>query len=222
MKHGKSKLLLLLLCLTGFSAWGQSDAQFEQYLKLREKTEKKGENKGFWTVSLTGGVSLFQGEWDSDAKKVNLLTPYGKLNVARWFSSVWGLRWEASGGTQKNGLVRKNEPDTKGKFYFADSYLTVITNVMNWGTYKRANRPVGVYLFMGGGCAWTPARDNIPSQLSPAVIIGGELNFRLTDYWSLSLGAEGTIVKDHFNGYTGGRKYEGYVGATAGLVYRFP
>lgn len=222
MKLRKSKLLLLLFCLTGLSAWAQSDTQYEQYLSLREKTKKNGDNKGYWEVSLGGGISLYQGESDQEIKKTDLLTPYGKLSIGRWFSSVWGLRWEAGGGTQKNGHVRMHESETNGKFYFADSYLTVITNVMNWGTYKRRNRPVGIYLFLGGGGAWTPARERIPVQISFAAIVGGELNIRMTDYWSISLGMEGTIVKDHFNGYTGGRKYEGYAGATAGLVYRFP
>lgn len=218
----RNKLSLVILFLTGLSAWGQSYAQFEQYLSLREKSRQTGDNRGAWTVSLSGGVSLYQGESDGETSKTDLLTPYGKLTVARWFSSIWGIRCQVGGGTQKNNHVKMNEPDTHGKFYFADSYLTLITNLMNWGTYKRSNRPVGIYLFLGGGGAWTPARDLKSQEFSPAAILGGDLNIRMTDYWSLTLGIEGTLVKDHFNGYTGGRKYEGYAGVTAGLTYRFP
>lgn len=217
----RNKLSLVILFLTCLSAWGQSDAQFEQYLSLREKYRQIGDNKGYWTISLSGGISLYQGESDGIASKTDLLTPYGKLAVTRWFSSVWGIRWEAGGGTQKNSHVMMKEPDTKGKFYFADSYLMLITNLMNWGAYKRSNRPVGIYLFLGGGGAWTPARDRMPQEFSPAVIGGGDLNIRMTDNWSFTLGGEVTIVKDNFNGYTGGRKYEGYAGVTAGLAYRF-
>lgn len=218
----RNKLSLVLLFLAGLSAWGQSDAQFDHYLSLREKNRQTGDNKGYWAVSLSGGVSLYQGESDGGTSKIDQLSPYGKLTVARWFSSVWGIRWEAGGGTQKNSHVMMKEPDTKGKFYFVDSYLTLITNLMNWGTCKRSNRPVGVYLFLGGGGAWTPARDQKKQEFSPAAIGGVDLNIRMTDYWSFSLGIEGTIVKDNFNGYTGGRKFEGYAGVTAGLTYRFP
>lgn len=218
----RNKLSLVILLLTGLSAWGQSDAQFEQYLSLQEKSRQTSNNSGYWAVSLSGGISLYQGESDGEVSKKDLFTPYGKLVVARWFSSVWGIRWQASGGTQKNSHVMMKEPDTNGKFYFADTYLTFVTNLMNWGTYKSSHRPIGLYLYLGGGGAWTPERDGKSQEFSPAALLGGNLNIRMTDYWSLTLGLEGTIVKDNFNGYTGGRKYEGYAGVTAGMTYRFP
>lgn len=211
---------IIFFSLGVVSLSAQTPQDFQRYLDLRQQDVKICDNRAYWTVALSGGATLYQGESVRDVTKKELITPYGKLAVARWFSSVWGIRLQFDGGLQKNNAIKKREPDSTGKFYFADGYLGVITDVMNWGTYKRSNRPVSILLYGGGGVAWTPSRKPRPSQISPAILIGGQVNIRLTDTWSIGVELDGTIVKDNFNSYTGGRKYEGYIGVTAGLVYR--
>lgn len=211
-------IVLLGNCLFSLSA--QTAEDYRRYLELRQQELKISDNRGYWTVALSGGATLYQGESDGDVAIKELITPYGKLAVARWFSSVWGMRLQFDGGVQKNNAIKMREPDSTGNFYFADGYLGVITDVMNWGTYKRSNRPVSVLLYGGGGVAWTPSSQTKPSQISPGMLIGGQVNIRLTDTWSIAVELDGTIVKDNFNSHTGGRKYEGYTGVTAGLVYR--
>ena len=213
---------MFLFCLNVFSVLAQVEQNsFKSINSEEEVTQVEGNNGSYWTVSLSGGATLYQGEWDRDMKKADFITPYGKLSVARWFSSVWGIRMQMDGGVFKNGAVKIWEPDSNGKFNFVDGYLEFITNVMNWGESKDSNRPVSVYLYGGGGVAWTPARNDLSAKVSPGMILGGQVNFRLTDFWSIALEVDGTIVKDKFNSHTGGRKYEGTVGVTAGLVYRF-
>lgn len=213
--------VFILFCLNSISLLAQTEQEYHQYLSLQEQNMKLKNNQSYWTVSALGGMSLYQGEWDRGRKKVDLLTPYGKLNVARWFSSVWGLRLQLDGGVQKNSAVGMEGAGSSDKFYFVDSYLEAITDVMNWGRTKRLDRPVSVYLYIGAGGAWTPARTAKKAQLSPAAVLGGQINFRLDDFWSIALEVDGTIVKDNFNSHLGGRLYEGYMGASVGLVYRF-
>ncbi len=217
------KILFYSIVLWGscfFSLSAQTAEDYQRYLELRQQEVKISDNRGYWTVALSGGATLYQGESDGDVPKKKQITPYGKLAVARWFSSVWGMRLQFDGGLQKNSAIQMREPDSTGKFYFADGYLELITDVMNWGMYKRSNWPVSVLLYGGGGVAWTPSRTTKPSQISPAMLVGGQVNVRLTDTWSVGIELDGTIVKDNFNSHTGGRKYEGYTGITAGLVYR--
>lgn len=211
---------IVFFSLGMISLSAQTSPDFQRYLDLRQQEVKISDNRGYWAVALSGGATLYQGESDGDVTIKELITPYGKLAVARWFSSVWGVRLQFDGGIQKNNAIKMREPDSNSKFYFADGYLGVITDVMNWGTYKRSNRPVSVLLYGGGGVAWTPSRKTKPSQISPAMLIGGQVNIRLTNIWSVGVDLDGTIVKDNFNSHTGGRKYEGYTGITVGLVYR--
>lgn len=212
---------IILFGVNILSVSAQTEQDYLRYVNLRERSLQTGDNQCYWTVSLSGGGTLYQGEWDGKMNKLDFITPYGKLSVARWFSSVWGIRVQVDGGLQKNGAVKVREEESNGEFYFVDGYIGVITNIMNWGTYKRANRPLSICLYLEGGTAWTPSRKEVPAQISPAMLLGAQMNVRLTDYWSLALEIDGTIVKDNFNSYTGGRKFEGYAGATLGLVYRF-
>lgn len=217
------KILFYCIVLWGsclFSLSAQTAEDYQRYLELRQQAVEISDNRGYWTVGLSGGATLYQGESDGGVPKKKQITPYGKLAVACWFSSVWGMRLQFDGGLQKNSAIQIREPDSTGKFYFADGYLELITDVMNWGMYKRSNRPVSILLYGGGGVAWTPSRTTTPSQISPAMLIGGQINVRLTNAWSVGVELDGTIVKDNFNSHTGGRKYEGYTGITAGLVYR--
>lgn len=212
---------MLLFCLNVVSVFAQVEQESSGNTNPDIQVLQTGDNSSYWTVSLSGGTTLYQGEWDGDMKKADFITPYGKLSVARWFSSVWGLRMQLDGGVFKNGAVKVKEVDSDGKFYFADGYVEFITNVMNWRAEKNSNRPVSVFLYTGVGGAWTPSRNEFSAKISPAMILGGQVNFRLTDFWSVALEMDGTIVRDKFNSHTGGRKLEGYMGVTAGLVYRF-
>lgn len=212
---------ILLLCANVYILFAQTDADYERYLSLREQSTKIQDNRGFWTLALSGGGTLYQGESDGGGAIKELVTPYGKLVVARWFNAVWGMRLQLDGGVQKNTIIQMREPDSNGEFVFVDGYLELVTNIMNWGATKRSNRPVSVYLYGGAGMAWTPSRESFPAQTSPAVMLGGQLNVRLSDIWSVNLELDATLVKDNFNSHTGGRSFEGYAGATVGLVYRF-
>ncbi|RHJ94907.1 hypothetical protein [Parabacteroides bouchesdurhonensis] len=224
MKSRKSIVLFILFFLyPAYFLHAQSEEVIRKYVTLRKQTSYVRDNKGFWSVSLAGGTNVYFGEKDLSfgANLEKRLSPYGKLTVTRWLSSVWGFRAQIDGGYFKNEALREEERNDKGKFYFMDGSLQVVTNVMNWGTYKRTNRPVSIYIYAGGGMIWSPGRRDAPSQYSPAVVIGGQLNVRMSDYWSIFLEGDGTVIKDNFNNYTGGRKFEGYSGLVLGLTYRF-
>lgn len=201
----------------------QSEESVNRYLALRESSRRTLDNSGHWSVTLSGGGSAYFGEYDMTFTKNfgDWVAPIGKIAVSRWFSSAWGVRFQADGGIFKNYRVEMEESSTQGEFYYADGYLQVITNVMNWGHIKRTQRPVSILLVGGLGMAWTPSREFVPAQFTPAALLGGQLNIRMTDFWSLALEIDGTIVKDNFNSHTGGRKYEGWATATIGLAYRF-
>lgn len=216
-------LILLRLFAVAFPLSAQSEASVNRYLAMRESAQRTVDNSGYWSVSLSGGGAAYFGEFDMALNKGvgDWVAPMGKVTVARWFSSVWGVRFQADGGVFKSQMMEMEDLSAKGQFYYADGYLQVITNVMNWGRVKRTQRPVSILLVGGVGMAWTPSRKLAPTQFTPAALLGGQLNIRMTDFWSLALEADGTFVKDSFNSRTGGRKYEGWATATIGLVYKF-
>lgn len=216
-------LLLFFSVLEGIEFLSaQSDASVHRYLALRESSKHTMDNSGHWSVSLSAGGTAYFGEMDmSFSKSGDWVCPFGKVTVTRWFSSVWGLRFQVDGGQFKNYAVKEEDPSKKGLFNYVDGYLEVVTNVMNWGHDKRIQRPISIFLLGGVGMVWTPARTSVPMRISPSVILGGQLNIRMTDYWSLALEIDGTIVKDDFNSRIGERLYEGYATVSMGLVYRF-
>ncbi|WP_159063582.1 hypothetical protein [Parabacteroides bouchesdurhonensis] len=225
MKSGKNVFFFILFFLCPVCLLhAQSEESIHKYVSLRKQTSYVRDNKGSWTVSLAGGTNVYFGENDlsSGTSPDKRLSPYGKLTVSCWLSSVWGFRAQIDGGYFKNQAVREEDDRNKGEFYFMDGYLQVITNIMNWGTYKRTNRPVSVYIYAGGGMIWTPDRKHAPAQYSPAAVLGGQLNVRINDYWSIYLECDGSIIKDNFNNHTGERTYEGAAGLALGLTYRFP
>lgn len=216
-------LTMLGACGNGGRLCAQADSNIDRYVALHEASRRTMDNAGYWSVSLSAGGSAYFGEFDMGFASGlgEWLSPIGKVTVARWFSSVWGVRFQADGGMLKNHVVRLQDPSTKGQFYYADGYLQAISNVMNWGSVKRSNRPVSILLIGGVGMAWTPSRRHIPTQFTPAAVLGGQLNIRMNDHWSLALEIDGTIVKDNFNSRIGGRRYEGWATGSVGLVYRF-
>lgn len=220
----KAFKLSCIFLLFSSSLFAQSEASINRYLALRELSRQARENADYWSVSLSGGGTAYWGEKDMAFTNTlgDSMAPFGKLTVARWFSSVWGLRLQVDGGLFKNYIVAEEEdPITKGEFRYMDGYLEVVTNVLNWGANKRSQRPISICILGGFGMAWTPTRNTFSAKYSPAAILGGQLNIRMTDYWSLALELDGTIVKDNFNSHIGGRKYEGWATVSVGLAYRF-
>ena len=79
---------MLLFCLNVVSVFAQVEQESSGNTNPDIQVSQTGDNSSYWTVSLSGGATLYQGEWDGDMKKADFITPYGKLSVARWFSSV--------------------------------------------------------------------------------------------------------------------------------------
>ena len=214
--------LIIGLFFVSNNVFSQSEEAFEKYLILRNNHIRKMSNSGFWSISLSGGAVTYHGE-NNQPFRGNIskwLSPYGKLTVSRWINSVWGVRLQVNGGYMKNEYTRIKNPESEGQMYFVDSYIGVVTNVMNWGSYKRLQRPVSLYLYGEGGMAWTPARHSIPEQWAPAALIGARLNIRLTDHWSVLFDIDRTFIDDKFNGSSDNHKCEGYTAVASGLSYR--
>lgn len=219
----RTGIILGVFLLVTSSLHAQTEQEYLDYLSLKDSTERKVEHRSFWTVSVLGGAMVYRGEKDRLYKKnlTNWISAFGKASCSYWFSPVWGLRMQAGGGSQKNYAVEEEDPSTHGRFTYLDAHIGVITNVLNWGYRKRSHRPVSLCAFAGVGGAYALERKMMPAQLTPTLVLGGQFNVRLTDFWSIGLEVDGTVVGDNFNGHTGGRPYEGFARMSLGLVYRF-
>ena len=221
IKKARNAIVLLLFCVCVF-VQAQETQPEKQYVKIRQEALNNWDNWAYWTISVSGGGNVYFGEFDkADGTHLERFSPLGRAAVTRWFSSVWGLRGQLEGGTFCNSaqIVMLGQDDKI--FSYGTASMFAVTNIMNWGRRKRSNRPVSVYLYGGIGAAIAFERESYPTKLSPTVILGAELNVRISDFWSLSLDANGVLLKDDFNSVSGGIWMEGYISASLGLAYRF-
>ena len=72
---------MLLFCLNVVSVFAQVEQESSGNTNPDIQVSQTGDNSSYWTVSLSGGATLYQGEWDGDMKKAdfmaNSLLPVG-------------------------------------------------------------------------------------------------------------------------------------------------
>ena len=140
LNMNKKVLLLAVLfsgCLFSMSAQEQSSnvliadevtyGQPNQTYNTYKTTWKKNRFRDNWTVTVGGGVQALFGEDDSKGDFSDRLTFAPSISIAKYFSPIWGLRLNFSGGSLhgfndgRDGVYRKwNHGD---KNYMGKGYV---------------------------------------------------------------------------------------------------
>lgn len=206
-----------------------------------------------WFISVAGGVDYLSAEANRLYDHFyDRFRPVGQVSVGKWFTPALGLRFQVGVGRLEGHyypfalynmydklpnhaimppemlpyLSTKNgEEWFNRKFTYMDFQLNFMTDVVRWFTSEE--KRVGVYLFAGPGFTHTFKNQGISQNNSFAFKGGGQIDFKLTDHWSLILEAQGTLVDESFDGQIGGyskvrnHTLEGYGAFTAGITYKF-
>ena len=233
------KLFIIpLLAISGLSfAQAQSLPIIKRDTTVREYSDKYkvllnhfGDN---WFAGLDAGAQLYFGDHDKQAKLGERLTTVYGLSVGKWFSPGVGLR-AGLNYMKVKGLTQAFEPahstgiryDGKpwdgywlenSEFNVYHVHADVLFNLVNlFGGYKPRLYNISPY----AGLGWMITNDE-PKRKDVTANVGLYNTFRLVDWLDLTLDVRGNMLNDRFDGETGGRKQDGQLSATLGLVYKF-
>lgn len=232
-----------MLAALALAASGTAMAQESQTVQNGDFTETveystdkfKVETNRFWSnwfVSAGGGVNLYFGDHDKQAKFGQRLGPAVDVAIGKWFTPGIGVRFAYSGlsvkGATQTGIHSTGEEVpgkggygywlTKQKFNFFNFHLDAMFNVSNLLFGYNPNRVYSLSPYVGLGVMKT---NDTPKATEIAGHFGLMNSFRLCDALDLNLDIRGTLVSDAFDGEAYGRGGEGMLTATVGLTYKF-
>ena len=197
-------------------------------------TNRFGDN---WFISAAGGVNIYYGEADKTVKFGKRMAPALDISLGKWFTPAIGARLMYSGLAGKGGhpylsapfVVPSSKSTGVGTYYPKRFKYTFIHADFLWnastsfGGYKEYRRWEFIP-FAGFGpaiAATTKKAVNRKTKIREFAFTAGLLNkVRLTPALDLTLEARGMLVKQTFDGVTGGRRGEGMASVTAGLSYK--
>jgi len=187
-----------------------------------------------WFISAGGGVNMYFGEADRSVKFGKRMAPALDIAIGKWFTPSIGARIEYSGLQAKGGSPYSNAPFAVGKimlgkdyyapkkFKYTFAHADVLWNLSTAiGGYKPSRRWEFIP-FAGFGPAWAQSTTGAKKTIHEMGLTGGLINkIRLGKALDLNLEGRGMLVKQTFDGVTGGKKGEGMLSVTAGLTYKF-
>jgi outer membrane protein OmpA-like peptidoglycan-associated protein len=191
-----------------------------------------------WFVSVGGGVNVYYGEGDRQVKFGKRMAPALDVAVGKWFTPSIGARLEYSGLAGKGGsstintpfLVPSSKSTGIGNYYPKKFKYTFIHADFLWnastafGGYKEYRRWEFIP-FAGFGPAIASTTKNAVYKKAKTHEFGftaGLINkIRLASALDLNVEFRGMLVKQTFDGVSGGKRGEGMATVTAGLTYKF-
>ncbi len=218
----KKSFLLVALALFTVGASAQTDSKKDKY---------KVETNGFWSnwfIDASGGVQVYFGDGDKEAKFGKRLAPALDFSVGKWFTPGLGLRvgymgLKAKGATQYAEGHHSTGVEIKDGFYkqkwnMANIHADVMFNLSNMFCGYKENRVYSFIPFAGMSLLHSYDR---PRTNEFAFTAGLVNKFRLSPALDLNLEFRGTLVKDGFDSEFGGKSKEGIGAVTLGLTYKF-
>lgn len=216
-------------------------AQSEQTTQNGDITEKveytedkyKVETNHFWDnwfITVGAGPQVMFGDHDKQVGFGKRISPSLDIAVGKWFTPGVGMRLMYNGlslrGATRWGAAHstgEQVPDWgEGMYYSKFKYYNVRADVM----FNLSNQFCGYkekriwnssfYAGVGYMRTWeTPTAGNI-------TLSAGWLNsFRLCDALDANIDLRASMVDDAIDGEIGGYKFDGLLGATVGLTYKF-
>jgi outer membrane protein OmpA-like peptidoglycan-associated protein len=187
-------------------------------------TNKFGDN---WFISAAGGVNVYFGESDNAVKFGKRLAPAVDVALGKWFTPAVGARLEYSGIKGKGGSPYASAPFVVGskadgyfpkKFNYSFIHADFLWNASSsFGGYKET-RFWEFIPFAGFGPAIAGTVEGEKQRSHDFGFTAGLINkLRLGKRVDLNIEARGMLIKQSFDGVSGGRKGEGMASVTAGL-----
>ena len=228
----KKLLTLLAFALMAGVAFAQT-ADVEEEV-IYEKNKQKVITNTFWDnwfVQLGGGAQIYFGDHNKQLDLVDRLALGLDAGFGKWFSPQIGVRAMISGLTIKGGThadIHRVSADEyivgaphylwEQKFNFYNIHADVLFNMSNilCGYKEKRVWNCSPYLGLGWMATWeTPRTREVSFNF-------GIFNaIRLSEKFDFNIDIRSTMVKDSFDGESGGRKEEGLLTATLGFSYKF-
>ena len=228
----KKLLTLLAFALMAGVTFAQT-ADVEEEV-IYEKNKQKVITNTFWDnwfVQLGGGAQIYFGDHNKQLDLVDRLALGLDAGFGKWFSPQIGVRAMISGLTIKGGThadIHRVSADEyivgaphylwEQKFNFYNIHADVLFNMSNilCGYKEKRVWNCSPYLGLGWMATWeTPRTREVSFNF-------GIFNaIRLSEKFDFNIDIRSTMVKDSFDGESGGRKEEGLLTATLGFSYKF-
>lgn len=218
----KKSFLLVVLALFAAGASAQDDIKTDKY---KVETNRFWSN---WFIDASGGVQVYFGDGDSDAKFSKRLAPAVDLSLGKWFTPGLGLRFgymglQAKGATQYATGHHSTGELVDGKYYeqkwdMMNLHADVMFNLSNMFCGYNEKRVYSFIPFVGLSLLHSYDRPRTNEFGFTAGLVN---KFRLSPALDLNIEMRGTLVKDGFDSEFGGKSKEGLAAVTLGLTYKF-
>lgn len=234
----KKLLALVAFALMAGATFAQT-ADVEEEV-IYEKNKHKVVTNTFWDnwwVQIGGGAQVYYGDHNKQMDFVDRLSLALDAGFGKWFSPQIGVRAMISGltingATQtwgETGIHDTGKP-VDGKythdygflneqqFDFYNLHADVLFNMSNilCGYKEKRVWNCSPYLGLGWMVTWES-----PRAREVSLNLGIFNAIRLSEKFDFNIDLRTTMVKDSFDGETGGRKEEGLWTATFGFSYKF-
>lgn len=231
-------VLSFMAVSTAFSQ-AQDDIVIEETVEYDDNNCKVGTNSFWsnWFVTVGAGGQVYFGDHDRQVSLGDRISPALDIAVGKWFSPEIGVRLMYNGLSMKGAAQDVNGepgPHSTGegidgkpwngywlrtqKFNYFNFQADVMFNLSNILFGYSEKRVYNCSPYVGLGLMRV---SDEPKEASIAGHFGFVNSFRLCSILDLNLDIRGTLVKDDFDGETGGRRGEGVFSAIIGLTYKF-
>lgn len=228
----KKLLTLLAFALMAGVAFAQT-ADVEEEV-IYEKNKQKVITNTFWDnwfVQLGGGAQIYFGDHNKQLDLVDRLALGLDAGFGKWFSPQIGVRAMISGLTIKGGThadIHRVSADEyivgaphylwEQQFNFYNIHADMLFNMSNilCGYKEKRVWNCSPYLGLGWMATWES-----PRTREVSFNFGIFNAIRLSEKFDFNIDIRSTMVKDSFDGESGGRKEEGLLTATLGFSYKF-
>lgn len=203
-----------------FSSRGQSQEYF-----VPKKTEPKSafkttwqkkELKDAWYISFGSGVQLLSSDNDGQADLKDRLTYAPSLTVGRYFSPIWGLRANFTGGSA-HGFEDDAKIMQHVHYWAVNTSFTF--DLFTLFGYYNPKAPFELVPFVGPSFYYAPSNDNIESSNGLGLNAGIQAKIRLSDSFNFFLESNTMIFPGKFDGDLT-KKNDKVQQFTAGLTYK--
>ncbi len=228
----KKLLALVAFALMAGATFAQT-ADVEEEV-IYEKNKHKVVTNTFWDnwwVQIGGGAQIYYGDHNKQLDFVDRLSLALDAGFGKWFSPQIGVRAMISGLTingATHGSAHRVSADEyivgaphylwDQQFDFYNLHADVLFNMSNilCGYKEKRVWNCSPYLGLGWMVTWES-----PRAREVSLNLGIFNAIRLSEKFDFNIDLRTTMVKDSFDGETGGRKEEGLWTATFGFSYKF-
>lgn len=238
----KAMLAVCLAASFAMSANAQEKEVIEEYVETIADaggSSLSSDWKSNWFISVGGGAQVLFGDHDRQRKFGQRISPALDIAVGKWITPGVGLRLmysglSAKGATQNGSFATLPLTPIDGKPWhgywlenskidFMDLHVDVMFDMCNLIGGYNARRPYSLALYFGGGYAHTWNKTKVNGHHKDGIVgnVGVFNMFHLGKAWDINLDVRLSAIHDGFDDAEGSAPFDGLVGATLGVTYRF-